>query len=76
MIQRKKPEEKKVEYTDLNDGEKLREGDEYNSNDIWRAIPSCLIGDEIPQSSTKWRRPVKPEVVKVKWYERFVKFFS
>lgn len=78
MIHRDKKEEKKLtpEYIELKSGEKLIDGDEYNCNERWTTIPSCLIGDKIPDASTKWRRPIKQVAAKKNWYEIIVKFFS
>lgn len=48
------------EYISLEAGGKIQNGDEYSSNQgIWRTVPDFLVGDTIPESSTKWRRPIQ-----------------
>jgi len=45
------------DYIELSPGDVLQNGDEYNTEHIWRPIPDFMIGDVIPDGNdTKWRR--------------------
>lgn len=62
-----------AEYIKLNNGEILKEGDEYStSNGMWRFIPDFMVGNTIPDSDTQWRRAKKGKFIKKKkrWFER------
>lgn len=58
-------------YQNLIAGERLQKGDEYCTTDTWKEIPSCMIGDKIPDSkNTQWRRLIsdKPIANKKSWF--------
>jgi len=61
------------EHNLLNNGDILKEGDEYStSNGLWRFIPDFMVGNTIPTSDTKWRRVKegKPPKKKKRWFEK------
>ena len=72
FIKNKRENRSVSKYRYLNVGEKIRKGDEYNTNlGIWRIVPEFLIGDIILESSTQWRRYTQQKTInkpKKKWY--------
>jgi hypothetical protein len=50
--------ENSIIYITLNDGDILQENDEYcRGSNLWRKIPSFMVGDKVGKDLTQWRRP-------------------